>query len=102
MAIMTGTRHTDHTFRQFIYKQWLSFNREKHIAPLAVLRIAFGAIMLISTIRFILKGWIYDFYIAPKFSFPFYGFEWIKPLPATCMYIVFALMAITALFVMIG
>jgi hypothetical protein len=79
-----------------------SFKGEKHIAPLAVLRIAFGTIMLISTIRFILKGWVYDFYIAPKFYFPFYGFEWVKPLPATAMYIVFALMAIASLFVLIG
>ena len=31
---------------------------KKHIAPLAVLRMAFGLIMLISTIRFMAKGWV--------------------------------------------
>jgi hypothetical protein len=76
--------------------------RPRHIAPLAVLRIAFGLIMLISTIRFIAKGWIREFYIAPKFFFPFYGFEWVHPLPATGMYIVFALMTATTLFIMLG
>ena len=80
----------------------LSFKGEKHIAPLAVLRMAFGAIMLYSTIRFIVKGWIYDFYIAPKVYFPFYGFEWIKPLPAIAMYAVFTIMAIACFFILIG
>jgi hypothetical protein len=88
--------------KDFFNKIFLSFKSEKHIAPLAVLRMAFGAIMLFSTIRFIAKGWVYQFYIAPKFYFPFYGFEWVKPLPAIAMYIVFALMVIACLFIMIG
>ena len=75
---------------------------DKPIAPLAVLRIAFGVIMLISTIRFIARGWVRDFYIAPKFHFPFYGFEWLRPLPAMGMYGVFGLMALTALFIAAG
>jgi len=77
-------------------------NGRRHIAPLAVLRMAFGLIMLISTIRFVLKGWVYDFYIAPRFYFPFWGFEWVKPLPAMAMYAVFACMAIASFFIMIG
>jgi hypothetical protein len=80
----------------------ISFSSEKHIAPLAVLRMAFGFVMLISTLRFIAKGWVRDFYIKPKFHFPFYGFEWIKPLPAIAMYAVFALMAVACLFIIIG
>src|ERR1700733_3607505 len=88
--------------KDFFNKIFLSFKSEKHIAPLAVLRMAFGAIMLFSTIRFIAKGWVYQFYIAPKFYFPFYGFEWVKPLPAIATYMVFALMAIACLFILIG
>jgi len=88
--------------KNFIDKILLSFKGEKHIAPLAVLRMAFGAIMFISTIRFILKGWVYDFYVAPKFYFSFYGFEWVKPLPAIAMYFVFAIMVIASLFILLG
>jgi hypothetical protein len=77
-------------------------NTPKHIAPLAVLRIAFGAIMLISTIRFILKGWIDAFYIRPRFHFTFYGFDWVKPLGATGMYTLFAVLTVAAIFVTIG
>jgi hypothetical protein len=89
-------------WKKYFRKLWRLFNTEKHIAPLAVLRMAFGLIMLISTIRFMAKGWIHDFYIVPKFFFPFYGFEWIRPLPATGMYIVFLLMIVSSFFILIG
>ncbi len=80
----------------------MEISRPRPIAPLAVLRIAFGLIMLISTIRFIAKGWVREFYIVPKFYFPFYGFEWVHPLPATGMYLVFALMVLTTILITIG
>lgn len=78
------------------------FRSTTHIAPLAVFRVVFGAIMFASVIRFWLNGWIETQYILPKLFFPFYGFEWIKSLSETGMYAVFALMAIAALFVMLG
>lgn len=77
-------------------------NAQKHIAPLAVLRIAFGVVMLISTVRFILKGWISAFYITPQFHFTFYGFGWVKPFGATGMYALFAVMVMAAILVTIG
>lgn len=73
-----------------------------HIAPLAMFRVIFGLLMLGSTIRFALKGWIYELYIKPTFYFSYYGFEWIKPLDPTGMYIVFGLMALSFLFVTCG
>lgn len=57
----------------------------------------FGAV-----IRFILKGWVDELYIKPSFYFSYYGFEWIKPLGAEGMYIVFAIMALSYLLVMLG
>ncbi|MCB0397820.1 MAG: HTTM domain-containing protein [Flavobacteriales bacterium] len=73
-----------------------------HIAPLAIFRVIFGAVMTIATVRFILKGWVYEQYIKPGFYFPYFGFEWVKPLDATGMYAVFTIMAISYLMVMIG
>jgi hypothetical protein len=78
------------------------FKVQRHIAPLTVLRIAFGSIMLISTVRFIAKGWVYAFYIKPPFHFTFYGFDWVKPLGATGMYLLFAVLVISAIMVTIG
>src|ERR1700744_431346 len=74
----------------------------RHIAPLAVLRITFGGIMLVSVIRFILKGWISAFYIQPQFHFTFYGFDWVKPPGATGMYLLFAILIVAALLVTVG
>ncbi len=73
-----------------------------HLAPLAVFRITFGILMLASVIRFIARGWVYTMYIQPRLFFPFYGFEWIKPLGAAGMYAVFVIMAVAALFIALG
>jgi len=75
---------------------------EVSIAPLVVFRIAFGALMFISILRFILKGWVQSMYVVPKMFFPYYGFEWVKPLPEMGMYIVFALLLLTSLGIMLG
>jgi hypothetical protein len=78
------------------------FIRQRHIAPLAVLRMAFGAVLFISTVRFILRGWVHDFYVVPKYHFPFQGFEWLRPLPQPYMYLMYIVMAIAALFICLG
>ncbi len=41
-------------------------------------------------------------YIRPKVFFPYYGFEWIKPLDATSMYVVFGILALTSLLITLG
>jgi len=87
----------------FIKEKFSSFTKtDRHIAPLAVLRMALGSIMLVSVVRFLLKGWVYAFYIKPKYHFTFYGFDWVRPLGATGMYLLFAMMIVTAILVTIG
>ena len=72
------------------------------IAPLVVFRVLFGGVMLASIIRFAAKGWIHDLYIAPKFYFTYYGFEWVQPLGENGMYLLFAVMGLSALMIMLG
>lgn len=62
----------------------------------------FGFIMLVSIVRFALRGWIYDLYVLPTFHFTYYGFEWIQPPGAAGMYAIFALMGLAALAIMVG
>jgi hypothetical protein len=76
--------------------------RPVSIAPLASFRILFGAMLLFSTIRFWLKGWIDVLYIQPKFFFAYEGFEWIKPLAGDGMYVVFAGMILAATGILLG
>ena len=80
--------------------RWPVFASLTSIAPLALLRIAFGAVMFISTIRFIAKGWVRDFYITPHFFFTF--FPWIHPLSPAAIWFVFAAMSLASLLVALG
>lgn len=78
------------------------YEKSSHLAPLATFRIVFGAIMSFSMLRFIAKGWVYELYVAPKVYFPYYGFEWIKPLPEIGMYVIFICLAISFLMQSVG
>lgn len=79
-----------------------SFSKEVHIAPLVTFRIIFGAMMMASMIRFWLKGWIFDLYVAPQVFFSYYGFGWVKPLTEIGMYALFGGLIISSLFIALG
>ncbi|MCB0070171.1 MAG: HTTM domain-containing protein [Caldilineaceae bacterium] len=81
-------------------RTWLA--RPADILPLVVLRVAFGALMLWSTARFVARDWVHEFYIAPQFHFTYLGFGWVKPLPPAGMYLVFGLLAGCAVAVLLG
>jgi len=78
------------------------FFKQTAIAPLIMFRIIFGAMLLFSSLRFMIKGWVETQYIEPQFYFAYLGFEWVKPLQGNLMYIPFVIMAISALFIMLG
>lgn len=77
------------------------FKKNTEAAPLAVFRIFFGFMMLLSLLRFANKGWIDKLYIKPKFFFSFYGFEWVKPL-GEYTYFIFAICAFSSILIAIG
>ena len=80
--------------------QWSYTNTS--VAPLVVFRIIFGLMMFVGTLRFSLKGWIYDFYIKPDNFFHYYGFEWVKPMGDFGMYTIFCLLLISSLSIALG
>ena len=73
-----------------------------HIAPLATFRVLFGGIMLISVIRFMAMGWVEELYIKPGYFFTYWGFDWVKPIGETGLYLVFIALALSALLLMLG
>lgn len=84
--------------------QWLnkiSFTYTS-IYALVSFRILFGLVMFFSTLRFILNGWVYDLYIAPKYYFTYYGFDWVHPLSPSGMYLLFGLLIILSIFITAG
>lgn len=80
---------------------------KKHInapveaAPLAVFRILFGLMMLLSIIRFWSYGWIHTLYIQPSFHFSYYGFEWVRPL-GLYTYVIFLICGLAAIGIALG
>ena len=70
--------------------------------PLAFFRIVFGILMLFSTIRFIAKGWVTEFYIEPSYFLKYPYFHWVQNPGEIGIYILFSTLLISSLFVTIG
>jgi len=73
-----------------------------HIAPLIVLRVAFGLLMAASMVRFMARGWIRELYVLPQFHFTYAGFGWIRPLPEWALWLVFIALALLSLGIALG
>jgi hypothetical protein len=80
-------------------RAWL---RPVDAASLAVFRIGFGALLLLSTLRYFAHGWIAEYFLLPTHFFKYWGFGWVKPWPGAGMYVHFGLMAASALGVLLG
>lgn len=70
------------------------------IAPLVVFRMAFGLLLVYSTLRTLQKGWVKELFIDPVYHFSF--FSWVKPLDGNGMYLVFVVLIICAIGITIG
>jgi len=83
---------------------WINnlINKKANIAPLVVFRIIFGFMMAISTLRFILKGWVEDLYVTPTYYFKYYGFDWVNPFDGPTMHLLFWVMFACAILIMLG
>ncbi len=70
--------------------------------PLVLFRIAFGLLIALETAGSIATGWVHDNLIAPQVVFPMVGFDWVRPLPGSGMYVYYGAMAACGLLVMVG
>ena len=75
-------------------------HRRVSIAPLVVLRLAFGSLLLYSVYRTWQEGWIAELYVEPRFHFGF--FSWLNPLGAEGMNVVFFLLGASAIGIILG
>ncbi len=71
-------------------------------ASLAVVRITYGAVGLLSAGRLLAYGWVDSLYVAPSHHFTYPGLHWVRPLPGIGMHLVVAVMAGAALLVVLG
>lgn len=72
------------------------------ISPLITFRVVIGLMLFVSTLRFLLLGWVHDHYVQPVFRFHYFGFDFLPLLPAAGIYAVHLLMLVSALMVMLG
>lgn len=77
-------------------------HKEVSVAPLITFRIVFGLLMFFSIARFWWRGWITAVYVEPRFHFTYMGFEWVKPLGKTGMYLLFGIILLAALLITLG
>ena len=68
---------------------------------LAVFRIGFGVMMLLSVLRFWYNGWIEKLYLQPTYFFSYQYVEWVKPLGGWT-YGLFALVALSSIGIAVG
>lgn len=61
---------------------------------LVAFRVALGALVSISAVRFLAYGWVDEMFVKPTFFFTYLGFGWVRPLPAAGMHALFAMMTV--------
>ncbi len=85
------------------YQKWIDYLEQSvSIAPLITFRIAFGLVMLFSTLRYMWMGWIDSQLVDPILHFSYYGFDWVHPLSQAWMYVVFVVMALSCIAIVLG
>jgi hypothetical protein len=79
-----------------------ALNKPISSTSLAFFRWVFGIMMLISTLRFWMKGWIPTHFTQTKLQFKYFGFEWVEVLPLPMLYALHALLIVSSIAFMLG
>lgn len=69
---------------------------------LGYLRIIIGSWLFVDWFGMMIIGYVDEAYISSQFNFTFIGFDWVRPLPAFGMYLVFSIGALMAVFITLG
>lgn len=86
-----------------MYQKWKNYlEQPTSIAPLITFRMAFGLVMLFSTLRYMWMGWVDTQLAEPLLHFSYYGFDWIQPLPRLGLYLVFGILSVACVAIVLG
>ncbi|MCR9253437.1 MAG: HTTM domain-containing protein, partial [bacterium] len=69
---------------------------------LAIIRIVLGSWFFIDLVSMLVSGYVTEAYVTSTVHFPFYGFEWIKPLPGIWMYVLYIFLSIITIGITLG
>jgi vitamin K-dependent gamma-carboxylase len=81
---------------------WSVFSKPVDSASVVAHRFFLGAILCVSSVRFLASGWVERCYETPTFFFHYYGFEWVRVLPAPWMHVAYGVLAVLAALFALG
>ncbi len=93
---------TESTLSQWYERLARSLLSPRDPSGLAVFRFLFGLLGTISSVRFLVYGWVDELFVKPNFHFTYVGFEWVRPLSSTAMHAVFVALAVASSAVALG
>jgi hypothetical protein len=70
--------------------------------PVVALRLGFGASMALWTLYMVFSGAVNDLFITPDFHFSYPGFEWVRPLPDSLIYVAFGVLFVSSIMLFAG
>lgn len=71
-------------------------------ASTVAFRVAFGLLVAYSSIRFLWRGWVDEFYLGAEQHLTYPGFEWVQPWPAPWMHLHVVALAVLGLLIASG
>jgi len=83
-------------------RPWQAWLRPVDGASLAVVRIAFGLIVVWEVWRYVDRGWIARYYLVPEVQFTYLFAPWVRAWPGDGMVVHFALLALAGALVAVG
>ncbi len=79
-----------------------SLFRPVDISSIVFVRIALGLLLSVKVGSYLITGYIDQIWLEPDFHFTYYGFHWVKVLPANYMYTLVTGVSVSALFIALG
>lgn len=77
-------------------------DRPVSAASLAAFRVAFGLVMAWEAWRYLSYGWVRAYYVETAFTFSYWGFGWVRPLPEPYLSAAFVAVGACGVFVALG
>ena len=71
-------------------------------ASLSAMRVAVGLLVSLGAARFLLYGWVEQFFVKPTFFFHYTGFAWVRVLPPWAMHLAFGALVVLGLLIAAG
>lgn len=65
-------------------------------------RVAFGLLIAVGQYRFLVRGWVDEFYLSPARHLTYPGFDWVRPLSPVLMYALVGGLGVLGLVIAVG